>query len=483
MKHYIRLYISVLLSFSTLSAQEKRDAPAAPLVRKLSIDNGYIKNFNSNRAIKDFDLELSQGFGAVYDFFEKQYQPQTLFGRGLYYFLFNMATWGPARGQMATLHEMGHNSRYRSIGIDSTFINVGKEAAIFLSGNKEFTINDVMSENYFTTILASTLVTIPMPFVWEASGILPKYDRKLLFTPENANQFYNANHMQKLQKKFKVALSQQYNTKTHNDQADLEEISDLIKKTIAPKAKVVISAGGPNIQQDRARNAENHLWYNGGDHLTIMNTYFWDKTWSGFQSTLSKGKNYSDNQDTTKICNAYNEMGINLTHSKIIKYAYLSYFLSTQTYANIYQIYKTITAGENKVYAPEYYGVKLPNVGLYFTTKGPTYNIGSGYKFSDTLFIPLSIEFGLSESAWEVMLGVRKKYPPYYNAFVHMEVVFNNEAIGASIYGGAEWLNKWTAQVGLTYHNAKTLQGERNIPCYKDGDTDIEAWLKLGITY
>ncbi|QOL20020.1 hypothetical protein [Candidatus Bodocaedibacter vickermanii] len=92
-------------------------------------------------------------------------------------------------------------------------------------------------------------------------------------------------------------------------------------------------------------------------------------------------------------------MGIDLTHEEIINHSYLSYFLSAQTYANIYQTYKTITEGENRVYAPEVYNIKLPNVAFYFTTKGQTYNVSSGYRYNnDTLFFPVSVEFGLKES-------------------------------------------------------------------------------------
>ncbi|MBH1989640.1 MAG: hypothetical protein I8H80_00475 [Alphaproteobacteria bacterium] len=255
-----------------------------------------------------------------------------------------------------------------------------------------------------------------------------------------------------------------------------------MQETFTPQTVVLIFAGGLNNQQDQSRRVENHLWYSGGDHFTTVGTYFWDKTWAGFQSSLSRNKGYNDGQDTSYICSTYKKMGIDLTHEEIINYSYLSYFLSAQTYANIYQIYKTIAEGENRVYAPEVYNIKLPNVAFYFTTKGPTYNVSSGYR-NDTLFFPVSVEFGLKESVWEVNVGVRKKFPTFHDSFVHVEVVFNSEAVGGSVYGGAIFNQLWNAQAGITYHSAKTFQGERNIPSYKNGDTDIEAWVKLGVLY
>lgn len=74
-------------------------------------------------------------------------------------------------------------------------------------------------------------------------------------------------------------------------------------------------AGGLNNQQDQSRRVENHLWwYNEGDHFTTVGTYFWDKTWAGFQSSLSQNKGYSDGRDTSHICSSYQKMGIKLTH-------------------------------------------------------------------------------------------------------------------------------------------------------------------------
>lgn len=112
---------------------------------------------------------------------------------------------------------------------------------------------------------------------------------------------------------------------------------------------------------------------------------------------------------------------------------------------------------------------------MYFTTKGPTYNVSSGYKYDNRLFFPISVEIGLKESAWEANVGVRKKFLSFHDSFVHVEIVFNSEAVGCSLYGGALINKLGNVQAGVTYHNAKTFQEERNIPSYKNGETDIEA--------
>lgn len=384
--------------------------------------------------------------------------------------------------QMATYHELGHSTRFRSIGIDTSFVNAGKAMwNVYQKGEHNIGIEDVLSDGYFPTVFGATAISSITGIGWIFSAVLMRPDKERLFTPKNESLYYNSDKLKTLGNQLKQEIKKKkYDKKNDSDTVDFGEESKYI---FTPKADVLIMAGGLNNQQDQSRRVENHLWYNEGDHFTTVGTYFWDKTWAGFQSALSKDSGYNDNQDTTKICNAYKRMGISLTYEEIIDYSSLSYALSSQTYANIYQIYKTIVDGENKVYAPEIWNIKLPNVALYFTTKGPTYNVSSGYKYDDTLFFPASVEFGLKESAWEASVGVRKLFPAFHDSFVHAEIVFNSEAIGGSVYGGALINKIWNVRGGVTYHNAKTFQGERNIPSYKSGDTDIEAWVKLGVAY
>jgi hypothetical protein len=466
------------------SPDQKPNTPLhiEPLKRTISLDSGYLTSLNSNRAIGEFDLELRQAWGVLYDWQNDVWQPEGIFGRSILYSLFSVLTWGPTMAQMVTYHELGHSTRFRSIGIDTSFFNIGKGVwNVYQKGADNIGWEDTLSDSYFPTVGGMGIISAINPLACLDAYMLPRLDRKLLFVPQNESVHYDPDKLKSFSGKFKKEIhKKKYDSKKDNDTVD---VGEEVKGIFTPKADVLIMAGGLNNQQDQSRRVENHLWYSGGDHFTTVGTYFWDKTWAGFQSFLSQDKGYSDNQDTTKICNAYKKMGIELTHKEIMQYSYRSYVLSAQTYANIYQIYKTIVDGENRVYAPEVFNIKLPNVALYFTTKGPTYNVSSGYRFDETLFFPVSVEFGLKESALEASVGVRKKFPSFHDSFVHAEIVFNSEAVGGSIYGGAIFDKMWNVQAGVTYHNAKTFQGERNIPSYKNGDTDIEAWVKLGVAY
>lgn len=461
-------------------------SPNPSLPKTISLDTGYLPLLNSNRAIGEFDLELRQAFGVLYDYYYNQYQPNTFLSRALLYGLFNFLTWGPCMTQMALYHELGHATRFRSIGIDTSFVNVGKAAwRVYTKGEDKLALQDILSDGYFPTLGGAVLSSALLPTVFSLSAVMPRYDRNVLFTPWNPSNYYDPHSLRLLQELMNSRLQEEYNPKKDKDLILVKNVAvtALSENLFVPDVEVLIFAGGLNAQQDQVRRVEDHLWYSNRDHFSVVGTYFWDKTWAGVQSILSMDQEYSDNQDTSRICRAYRKMGVSLTHEDIIGYSYLSYLLSAQTYANIYQIYKTLMTGHNYVFAPEYWNIKLPNIGLYFTTQGPTYNISSGYRVGQTLFIPVSMEIGLKHPGWEANIGVRKMIPSFHKSFVHLEVVFNTRAIGGSIYGGLLLDRTWNIQAGLIYHNSKTFQGERNIPSYKGGDTDIEVWLKLGIQY
>ena len=107
----------------------------------------------------------------------------------------------------------------------------------------------------------------------------------------------------------------------------------------------------------------------------------------------------------------------------------------------------------------------------------------SGYRHSETLLFPVAVEFTIKgQSILEGTVGIRKSFPNYGNSYIHAETTFNKEAVGGTIYAGAQ-KNIISGQLGVTFHNADTLLGERNIPTFEYGRTNIEFWINLGINY
>lgn len=152
---------------------------------------------------------------------------------------------------------------------------------------------------------------------------------------------------------------------------------------------------------------------------------------------------------------------------------------------NMYQIYNTLKTGNTSVRPAEINGFRIPNVGLYLTTLGPTYNVRSGYHFQDDFFLICAIEFLLNTHQKQIdsTLGIRKQFPQFGNMYIHVETTFNSNAIGGTFFLGGEIANTLMWESGVTFHNVNTFLGERNIPSLLKGSTDCELWIKIGATY
>ncbi|MDP3640885.1 MAG: hypothetical protein Q8R43_00405, partial [Alphaproteobacteria bacterium] len=138
--------------------------------------------------------------------------------------------------------------------------------------------------------------------------------------------------------------------------------------------------------------------------MQLTTNYFKDKASTFvqvFQGSLfsylsgdSPSKTTSDHNRLVKVWDEH--LDIHVSRTELQLYSILSYFLSAQTYMNLHQVYKTWTQGETQVYPAEWKGFRLPNVSLYLTTKGPTYNVRTGYRWDNDLFLIAGAEFVLS---------------------------------------------------------------------------------------
>lgn len=118
----------------------------------------------------------------------------------------------------------------------------------------------------------------------------------------------------------------------------------------------------------------------------------------------------------------------------------------------------------------------MPNVSLYLTTKGPTYNVRTGYRWDNDLFLIAGAEFVLSgKQQVEGTLGLRKVFPNLGNLYIYAETVFNTKAVGGTVSVGGTFNKMINAEAGLAYYNNETFFGERHIPFVWKGSTDIHG--------
>lgn len=477
--------------------------------RTLSIDSGYLSSANSNRAIGDFSIDVLKGLGFLYDKGNELFSPESIATRATYNIGFWLITFPISAATLVNFHEFGHARSLKSLGFESTYHIPPYKCNNWFS----FWSTSIFS-GYFEN-----------PFQSSHSYVLPDYtlSNPGLTRFNSIKQYVSEDMVTEFAKHYKVGteidsrrqqdpafkaawsaaaklpnLDDQYkliepylSTSELDSVKYLDEAWKNNKHPLLPKAQVIMYASGLNNNVSMTQRVEDDIWFHQGQHHQITSNYAFDKLSIFFQTvymSVMYGKNDkpSDHADYQCILNTWkNHFQLDYSECDLQLYSVLSYFLSSQSYMNMYQMYKTLETGSNIVLPAEINGFRIPNIGLYLTTLGPTYNIRSGYRFQYDLFLICSIEFLLNKNQKQIdsTLGVRKQFPQLGNMYIHAETTFNSKAIGGTFFLGGEITNTLMWESGVTVHNANTFLGERNIPSLLNGDIDFELWLKLGVAY
>lgn len=137
-----------------------------------------------------------------------------------------------------------------------------------------------------------------------------------------------------------------------------------------------------------------------------------------------------------------------------------------------------------------YKGIRLPDVSFYFTSKGLSLEMISGYQWSDQLWFNLGVEtvYYPEFKAAELTPSIRYILPTRQHGTFEFNVgaVINFNGSFA-LNGSVEWtdpVNPFTMSLTLIHHNLNTYVGERNITKV-DGDSnhDLELSISAAILY
>ena len=477
--------------------------------RTISLDSGYLPAQNSNRGMAGFNTEVLMGLGAAYDAGYSYFQPENSVTRTLYYGGFWLASFPIAASTVVTFHEFGHGSRMYSFGGKPIYVHALGECNNYFSEWGMLAFN-----GYFVLPMVGCFGAAARPDLdlsiiekhydylkdyvdFEKAKTYVKNQKKLEDLYKKAEKDKKLFDYYKESKKLFKDQQKDYLKKQFSDEEiealDFFSEDDIGKNNpISPEATAIIVAGGLNNNVYMAQRIEDAIWFNQGQHMQLTTNYFKDKASTFvqvFQGSLFSylgGENSSETtSDHNRLVKVWDEhLDIHVSRTELQLYSILSYFLSAQTYMNLYQVYQTWTNGETHVYPAEWKGFRLPNVSLYLTTKGPTYNVRTGYRWDNDLFLIAGTEFVLSgKQQVEGTLGIRKVFPDLGNLYVHAEAVFNQKAIGGTVSVGGTFNKLINAEVGVSYHDKDTFYGERHIPFVWKGSTDIEAWAKIGVQY
>jgi len=467
--------------------------------RTISLDFGYLCAQNSNRAIAGFNTEVLTGLGALYDTGYRYFQPETPLAQGLYYGGFWLATLPITLATHVSFENFGHTRLAYGLGAFPQYETMTWDCNHYFS--------------QWATLVFNGYCIAPGLGAWE-SHMLPlphlntmdqHYDHLTPYVDINQLKQYDS-----ILQSFKERLPKDPELqKLIDEEAAFEVIRSKVSEdeynallfanssepfymVLRPKAHISALGGGLNNTVYMAQCIEDVIWFQKSQHMQVTTNYFIDKTSTFLQPVLKKVLNDTSSnikkfsrtaEYIDRIVKVWDEdLGVHVSRMELQLYSLLSYLLSTQSYMNLYQIYQTWIKGETRVYSSEYKGFRLPNVGMYLTANGPTYNIRTGYRWGDDLFLIGGVEFVLSgKQLVEVTLGVRKTFSE--NTYIHGEIVANPNAVGGMVYAGTIVHDAVHIEAGMTYHNVNTLLGERHIPSLLKGPTDIEGWVKVGIQY
>lgn len=465
---------------------------------------------NSNRALAGFNTEVLMGLGVAYDAGYSYFQPEISVTRALYYGGFWLASFPIAASTVVTFHEFGHGTREYSFGIKPVYMHMLGECNTYFSEWGMLAFN-----GYFALPLVGCFDAAAQPEM-DLNTIEKHYDHLKQYVDLEKSKTYLKyqkvleNLCKKTEKDKKLAKSykepqnllkdqQEDNLKKYFTDDEVEALDYFggnyitgKNNPLSPEAFVTVMAGGLNNNVYMTQRIEDAIWFGQGQHVQLTTNYFMDKA-STFIQVLAgtvgaKLRNepanevYSDHNLVVRIWDEH--LDIHVSRTELQMYSILSYLLSAQSYMNLYQIYQTWTQGETQVYPAEWRGFRLPNVSLYLTTKGPTYNVRTGYRWDNDLFLIAGAEFVLSgKQQVEGTLGLRKVFPDLGNLYFQAETVFNTRAVGGTVSVGGTFNKTINAEVGLAYHSNDTFFGERHIPFLWKGSTDIEAWIKIGVQY
>lgn len=267
------------------------------------------------------------------------------------------------------------------------------------------------------------------------------------------------------------------------------DLRNELERDLSKGQRLNFRSAGYNARMMHTRNVEDTLWYDRGGHLAQLSNHTANKlthTIDAIGVFFMRNESGQLNSELGRIQSAYKDMGIELSWQEMGAYGAMAFLGSAEFWGRFFEEVDYVATGDVFVKAPERGGFRLPNLGFYLTSKGPSYQINTGYRYGESLFFPVAVEFVFKgKKTAELTLGVRK-YFNWMNSYLHAEVVSNlNEfEFGGKLGFGMKPKNTYLVDLGVRFDNGKTLQGERTM--WKkliDFDFGFYLFAKVGVLF
>lgn len=460
--------VAIGLSVSALQADVGEKQPSQyKFSRPVPLSLGFIPGFMTNQSVNEFHMALEKNTGWIFDSGHKWLQPQTIWGRVAYKYLLFPAAVAPFNKAIRMSADVyGKASRIEALGWKAEYV-----------GNTY----ETYAENYWPMFAKNIWKSYKGMFVSienidviasSKNERLDKYSKRFIKSPI---QVVDATDLRESIKDARKNESVDANKVTLNKDVAMQRFG--LDAHLTPQGQVLTRAAGYNLGMMHARDIEDTLWYDGGGHLAQLSNHSAGKlavALDGIGVYFMRNNDAKHFSELGRIAVAYDAMGIEISGKKIALYSVGAFLGSAEFWGRFFEEADYISSGDAYVKAPEIGGFRLPNLGFYFTTKGLSYQVNTGYRFGHDLFFPVAIEYVFNgpKNIVECTVGMRKHFS-WMGAYVHGEFVanFQESGYGGKLAVGLKPCQSFYADAGVRIDHIDTLEGERNIRAITNDDT------------
>lgn len=455
------------LSVSALQADASEKQPNQfKFSRPIPLSLGFVPGLMTNQSVSEFHVALEKNTGWVFDTGHKWLQLQSMWGRVAYkhlLFPFVMAPFNKAIRMSNDVY--GKASRIEALGWKAEY--VGNTYETYAENYWSMFAQNIWKsyKGMFGTV--ETIEAIPS----SKNETLDKYSKRFINDPKPV---VDATDLKESIKTVRTDESVDPNKVTLNKDVATKRFG--LDAHLTPQGQVLIRAAGYNAGMMHSRDIEDTLWYEGGGHLAQLSNHTMGKlavAIDGIGVYFMRNNSAHPFSELGRIAVAYDAMGIEISGKKIALYSVGAFLGSAEFWGRFFEEADYTSTGDVYVKAPEIGGFRLPNLGFYFTTKGLSYQLNTGYRFAQDLFFPVAVEYVFNgpKNIVECTLGVRKQFA-WMGAYVHGEVVanFQESGYGGKLAVGIKPFTSFYADAGVRIDHIDTLEGERNIRVITNDD-------------
>ncbi len=460
--------VAIGLSVSALHADVGEKQPTQyKFSRPIPLSLGFIPGLMTNQSVSEFHMALEKNTGWVFDAGHKWLQPQTMWGRVAYkYLLFPVAVAPFNKAIRMSADVYGKASRIEALGWNAEY--VGNTYETYAENYWSMFAKNLWKSYKGVFVAIENIDAIPS----NKNETLDKYSKRFITDPKSTVDA--------------TAIKEAINTVRKDESIDANKVT--LNKEVAklrfeldahltPQGQVLTRAAGYNAGMMHARDIEDTLWYDSGGHLAQLSNHSMGKlavAIDGIGVYFMRNHSAHPFSELGRIAVAYDNMGIEISGKMLAVYSVGAFLGSAEFWGRFFEEADYISTGDVHVKAPEIGGFRLPNLGFYFTTKGLSYQVNTGYRFGQDLFFPIAVEYVFNgpKNIVECTVGVRKQFA-WMGAYVHGEVVanFQESGYGGKVAVGLKPCQSFYTDVGVRIDHIDTLEGERNIRVITNDDT------------